>query len=137
MKKILLDTNVVLDLLAKREPFYMDAALLFSHADQKKIVLTINALTFAKLNYILGKLKSVAEAREILSRFRVLVNILPLNEKIIDLALADRKFKDFEDALQYYSALDQRLDIIITRDMKGFKPSRIAVMTPETFLKSN
>lgn len=137
MKKLLLDTNVVLDLLAKRDPFYKDAAMLFSLADQKKIMLTINALTFANLNYILGKLKSVAEAREILSRFRVLVNILPLNEKIIDLALADRKFKDFEDALQYYSALDQRLDIIITRDMKGFKPSRIAVMPPETFLKGN
>jgi len=136
MSKLLVDTNIVLDLLAKREPFYKSAAHIFSLADKNKLKLSISTLTFANTNYVLSRLKSASEAREILRRFRVLVSIVSLNDKIIDLALNDSNFGDFEDGLQYYSAIENNLDIIITRDLKDFKGSKLPVMTPDGYLTS-
>ena len=82
------------------------------------------------------RLKSATESREILRRFRVLVQVLSLDDKIIDLALNDSNFKDFEDGLQYYTAIENGQNIIITRDLKDFKESKIPVMTPEEYLIS-
>ena len=136
MSRLLIDTNVVLDLLAKREPFYKSSAQIFSLADKNKLKLSINSLTIANTNYVLSRLKTATEAREILRRFRVLVKIVSLNDKIIDLALNDNTFGDFEDGLQYYSAIENNMDIILTRDLKGFKSSKIPVMTPDEYLTS-
>jgi len=136
MSKILIDTNIVIDLLAKRDPFYKSAAQLFSLADKQKLELSISSLTFANTNYVLSRLKSTQEAREILRRFRVLIKVLQLNDKLIDLALNDNNFKDFEDGLQYYTAIENEQDVIITRDLKGFKESKIPVMTADEYLVS-
>ena len=136
MNKVLIDTNIVIDLLAKREPFYKRAARLFSLADKQKIELSISSLTFANTNYVLCRLKSTHEAREILRRFRVLIKVLQLNDKLIDLALNDNNFKDFEDGLQYYTAIENEQDIIITRDLKDFEKSKIPVMTADEYLVS-
>ena len=87
-------------------------------------------------NYVLSRLKSTQEAREILRRFRVLIKVLQLNDKLIDLALNDNNFKDFEDGLQYYTAIENEQDVIITRDLKGFKESKIPVMTADEYLVS-
>ena len=129
MKKIFIDTNIVLDLLGKREPFYEDAAKLFSLADRGKIKLYVSSLTIANSNYVLSKLKSAKDARVILIKFKILVVVLELNDKIIDLSLNDDSFKDFEDGLQYYTALENESDILITRNLKDFKSSKIPVMT--------
>ena len=136
MSKILIDTNIVIDLLAKRDPFYKSAAQLFSLADKQKLELSISSLTFANTNYVLSRLKSTQEAREILRRFRVLIKVLQLNDKLIDLALNDNNFKDFEDGLQYYTAIENEQDVIITRDLKDFKESKIPVMTADEYLVS-
>ena len=136
MSKLFIDTNIVLDLLSRRAPFYESAAQIFSFADNHKLKLSVSALTFANTNYILSKLKSTKEAREILRRFKILVKVLPLNDKVVDLALNDEAFKDFEDRLQYYTALEGNQDIIVTRDLKGFKNAKIAVMTAEEYLTS-
>jgi predicted nucleic acid-binding protein len=134
MKKILIDTNIVIDLLAKREDFYDEAAGLFSLSDKKEIKLTISSLTFANTNYVLSKQKSAKEAREILRKFKVLVEILNLDDKIIELALSDEAFFDFEDGLQYYSAIENGVDIILTRNKKDFKNSKIPVLTAKEYL---
>jgi predicted nucleic acid-binding protein len=136
MRKILIDTNIVIDLLAKREPFYNSAAQIFSLADKRKLELSISALTFANTNYVLSRLKSSQETREILRRFRILVKVLSLNDKIIDLALNDNNFRDFEDGLQYYSAVENDQDIIITRDLQDYKESKIPVMAADEYLIS-
>lgn len=136
MKKLFIDTNIVLDLLAKREPFYESSAKLFSLADRNEIQLTVSSLTFANTNYVLSKLKSASEAKEILRKFKLLVQIVSLSEKIVDLALNDSEFKDFEDGLQYYSALESNQDIIITRNQKDFKSSLLSIMSAEEFLSS-
>jgi predicted nucleic acid-binding protein len=137
MSRLLIDTNIVMDLLSKRENFYDEAADLFSRADKKELELTISSLTFANTNYILSKLKSAKEAREILRRFKVLVELLSLDDKITELALSDEDFLDFEDGLQYYSAIENNVDIIITRNKKDFKNSKIPVLTAREFLASN
>ena len=134
MKKILIDTNIVIDLLSKRKDFYDDAANLFFQADKKELNLTISSLTFANTNYILTKLKSAKEAREILRKFKVLVELLSLDDKITELALSDESFPDFEDGLQYYSAIENDVDIIITRNKKDFKNSKLPVLTAKEYL---
>lgn len=134
MSSLLIDTNIVIDLLSKREKFYEEAADLFSRADKKELELAISSLTFANTNYILTKLKSAKEAKEILRKFKVLVEILSLDDKITELALSDNNFPDFEDGLQYYSAIENQIDIIITRNKKDFKKSKIPVLTAKEFL---
>lgn len=134
MSRLLIDTNIVIDLLSKREKFYDEAADLFSRADKKELELAISSLTFANTNYILSKLKSAKEAREILRKFKVLVELLSLDDKITELALSDDNFPDFEDGLQYYSAIENQIDIIITRNKKDFKNSKIPVLTAKEFL---
>jgi len=135
MKRLLLDTNIVLDLLAHRMPFYTEAAKLFSLADRKKIKLSISALCLADVNYILSKQKPEMEVRKILRRFKVLVNVLPFDDKISDLAL-NSEFRDFEDAIQYFTALENDQDLIITRNQPDFRESKIPVMTAGEFIKS-
>jgi predicted nucleic acid-binding protein len=135
MKSLLIDTNIVIDLLAKRDPFYIDAALLFSMADKKLLKLGVSSLTFANTNYLLLKVKTHDEAKAILRKFKLLADVLPLDAKIVDLALNDTDFTDFEDALQYYTAIENNLDAIITRNLKDFKKSKIPVMTAEQYLK--
>jgi len=134
MSRLLIDTNIVIDLLSKRDKFYYEAADLFSRADKKELELTISSLTFANTNYILSKLKSAKGAREILRKFKVLVELLSLDDKITELALSDDTFPDFEDGLQYYSAIENQIDVIITRNKKDFKNSKIPVLTAKEFL---
>jgi len=135
MKKLFIDTNIVLDLLAKREPFFDDAAKIFSLADKKKVKLLVSSLTFANTNYVLSKLSNPISTRDVLSRFKVIVTVVDLNDKIIELSLNDNLFSDFEDGLQYYSALENEADFIITRNLKDFKGSKIPVITAKTFLE--
>ena len=73
MTNLFVDTNIVIDLLAKREPFYEAAAKLFSLADRGKVKLYVSSLTFANTNYILSKMNNSTLAREILTKFKVLV----------------------------------------------------------------
>jgi len=136
MKKIFIDTNIALDLLGHRAPFYEGAAKLFSLADRGKIKLYVSALTIANAHYVLSKLRSGKEARIILIKFKILLVVLELNDKIIELSLNDDAFKDFEDGLQYYTALENEADILITRNLKDFKSSKIPVMTASQYLKS-
>jgi predicted nucleic acid-binding protein len=133
MKKLLIDTNIIVDLLAKRENFYRDAQRLFTLADEKNVLLFISSLTFVNTHYILSKYLNADEARKLLIKFKVLVEVLPLEDKIVELALAS-DFNDFEDAIQYYTALDNKLDIIITRNKKDFKISEIPVFTANEYL---
>lgn len=136
MNRVLIDTNIVIDLLAKRKEFYDEAAELFSLSDKKELKLAISSLTFSNTNYVLSKQKSAKEAREILRKFKVLVEIINLDDKIIELALSDDKFSDFEDGLQYYSALENNVDLILTRNKKDFKNSKIPVLTAKEYLAS-
>jgi predicted nucleic acid-binding protein len=136
MKKLLIDTNIVIDLLSRREGFYEEAAALFSLGDRKVIKLSVSSLTIANTSYVLLKEKKSEETKSILRKLRLIVEILALDDKVIGLALNDNTFSDFEDGLQYFSAIENRQDIIITRNLKDFKNSKIPVMTARQFLES-
>lgn len=133
MKKLLIDTNIIVDLLAKRQNFYLEAQELFTLADEKKIKLYISSLTFANTHYLLSKELNSNEARKVLIKFKLLVEILSLDEKILELALSS-DFNDFEDAIQYYTALENKLEVIITRNKKDFKSSLLPVLTAKEYL---
>jgi predicted nucleic acid-binding protein len=77
-----------------------------------------------------------SKVREILRKLKVLVNVISLDSKVLDLAL-NSDFKDFEDAIQYYAAMESDIDIIITRNLKDFKKSDIPVMTGLQFIRMN
>ena len=134
MTRILIDTNIVIDLLSKRVEFYKEAAELFSLADKNQIILSVSSLTFANTNYILSKHKTAKEAREILRKFKVLVEVISLDDRIIELALSNDLFPDFEDGLHYYSAIEKSVDVIITRNKKDFKNSKIPILTAKEYL---
>jgi predicted nucleic acid-binding protein len=135
MKKLFVDTNIVIDLLSRRKPFYPESATLFSLADKKNIKISISSLTIANTSYILQKQIDSGKVKSILRKLRMIVKVLPLDDKIIGLALNDETFSDFEDGLQYFSALGSNQDIIITRNLKDFKNSKLPVMTAKQFLE--
>ena len=133
MEKLLIDTNIIIDLLAKRESFYQEAQELFTLADEKRLSFFISALTFANTYYILSRELKADEARKIMIKFKTLVQVIPLENKVLELALSS-DFSDFEDAIQYYTALDNKLEIIITRNKKDFKKSKLPVLTAREYL---
>ena len=134
MDKILVDTNIVIDLLAKREKFLLETQELFTLSDRKKIRLYVSSLTLANTYYVLSQSLKIKDTRKIIRKFKVLVEVLPMDDKIIDLSL-DSEFKDFEDAIQYYTALDNNLEFILTRNLKNFKMSKIPVFTAKDYIE--
>ena len=132
-RKVFVDTDIIYDLLAKRDPFYLPAARLFTLADEGKIQIYISALSLPNIHYLISKLTSAEEAKQILRKLKVIVHITALDEKIIDLAL-NSDFSDFEDAIQYYSALQNNIDVLLTRNLKDYKKAQISVLTAQDFI---
>jgi len=136
MKQLLIDTNIVIDLLSRRVPFYDEASTLFSLADRKLVELAVSSLTIANTSYVLLQQMTPDKAKSTLRKLRLIVNILPLDDKVVGLALNDETFSDFEDGLQYFTATEYDQDLIITRNLKDFKNSKIPVMTAKQFLET-
>ncbi len=134
MEKVFVDTDIVLDLLSYREPFYTHSAYLFSEADKGKTKIYVSSLSFSNLNYILSKQYSTDQARKKLLKFKTLVTVLAVTDKVVELALSS-DFKDFEDGLHYFTAIENNLNTLLTRNLKDYKTAEIAVMTAEQFLK--
>lgn len=134
MKKIFLDTNIVLDFLGERENFYEPAAKVLTLADQKIITVFTSPTCVSNAYYILAKYENSKSALEKIRKFKVLCNISVMNDEVVERAI-NSDFKDFEEGMQYYSAIAENCDIIITRNEKDFKSSMIPVMNAESFLQ--
>jgi len=132
-RKIFVDTDIIYDMLATREPHYQAAAKLFTLSDEGKIQIFISALTIANIYFLISKQLSSTQAKQIIRKFRLLVHVVSLNEKIIDLAL-NSDFSDFEDAIQYYCALESDIELLLTRNLKDYKKAQISVMTAQDFI---
>ncbi len=133
MSRIFLDTNVILDLLGDRIPFYDSIAKVATLADQKKITLIVSPLSFTTIDYVLNKFETSESVLNKLRKFKIICEVCEVDEKTIEKGL-NSSFKDFEDAVQYYSALQSNSSIIITRNSKDFKNSTIPIMTAEEYL---
>ena len=136
MKKLFVDTNIVIDLLSRREPFFEEAAELFTLADKKHVELSVSSLTIANTSYALLRQMDYNKATSILSKLRLILKVLPLDDKIIGLALNDETFSDFEDGLQFFTAIENEQELIITRNLKDFKNSKLPTMTAKQFIKT-
>lgn len=133
--KLFLDTNVVLDLLGERRPFYNSSAKIATLADKGKIQIIVSALSYATVYYVLSRFEDKEMVKEKIRKFKVIAETSDLTNKVIDKGLSS-KFSDFEDSLQYYCAIKMECDILITRNVKDFKESIIPVLTPDEYLSS-
>jgi len=134
MTRLFLDTNIVVDLLEGREPFCYDAAQLFTMAHNKKVQLLVSPMTFSTASFLLRK-HGPEGVRKLLSNLRQLVSVTISDEQTVDDSIASQ-FKDFEDAMQYYTALNAKSEIIITRNGKDFTASKLPIMTASEYLTS-
>ena len=131
MKKVFLDTNIVADLFLKREPFCENSLKLFALGFHKRITLYVSSLSYATLAYLCRKMKK--EERILLfEKLRNLTETTAVDKQIVDKALVS-DFDDLEDAMQYYSAVSAKVDIVLTRNKKDFVEANLPVMTPDEF----
>ena len=133
--RLFLDTNIMLDLLGEREPFYEPIAKLATLVDRGELGFAVSALSYATVNYFLAKFESRETAVEKLRKFKVLSSIISVDEVIIEKGL-NSAFKDFEDALQYFCALTGNCHVLLTRNAKDFKTSELPIMTANEYLVS-
>ena len=130
MKHIFLDTNVVIDFLADRRPFSIDAAQLFDLAVEGKIKIYISAVSYNNIYYILHQSLTSNATIKLLDELASMTEIADVTNEVIRNSLKT-DFKDYEDAIQYYCALNvPEIEFIVTRNTKDFKKSTIAVLTP-------
>jgi len=135
MTKLFIDTNVMIDIIDQRQPYYDDAAKIITLAEKQTIKLVASSLSFVNTFYVLSKTNEKANLIDVLTNFRIVCEVSNIDEINIDKSLHSG-FNDFEDAVQYYSALHHDCDIFITRNKKDFKKAEISIMTPAEFLTS-
>lgn len=133
--RIFVDTNVMLDLLGERIPYYDSIARIASLADRGAVSLVVSALSYATVYYLLSKYESSETTKEKLRRFKVISEVSSLDEITIEKGL-NSDFSDFEDSLQYYCALKSNCSIILSRNQKDFSSSEIPVLSADEYLMS-
>ena len=134
--KVFIDTNVILDVLLEREPFFSSSKEIWSLVERRKITgfISINSLT--DIFYIARKHINSDGAHELVNKLLYVFDFVPLSKSTVKQALS-LEIKDLEDALQVISARKALTDFLITRDIKGFMSvTDIKIITPEEFLKS-
>ena len=132
--KVLLDTNILIDVVANRKPWVEDALVLFELANQKKITLVAADYSLINIAYITRKLFQQDELYALLADLREYVDVVEMGEHVIDGAIR-LQWKDMEDCTQYLAAKREKVDFIITRNEKDFILSQIPVLSPSKFLE--
>lgn len=134
MKNLFLDTNVLMDILANRIPFYESSSKVYKLGLNKKCNLFTSSNTINTLHYLLKKFIGEQDIRKALDEITDIVSVIPVNLDMIKKSLKSNH-KDFEDAIQIYSAQSIKgMDCIVTRDLKNYKNAEIQVYTPDQFL---
>ncbi len=131
--KVLIDTNIILDLALIRIPFYKEADEIFDLIEQNKFQGYVSANTLTDIYYILRKQKGKNWSKEFLKRLTNLCKINPITEQVITTAL-NNSYKDFEDDIQYHSAILNNLDGIVTRNIKDFPSLSLTIFTPSQLI---
>jgi len=133
--KVFVDANVIIDLLAERNKWLLPAVEILELASNNEIVLKCSIISLPTVNYIMERQEKIIHNIVIEKMERFVSICEPIYaDKQIAIKAFKSSFKDFEDAMQYYSALSEGCDVIITRNKKDFTESTIPVMEPQEFL---
>lgn len=132
---IFLDTNIAVDFLLKREPFYIDARNVIALCLNRGYTLFISSVSFANISYLARKGCEGMSVIELLVNLRSMLSVSTCDQRTVDKSLAIDS-KDIEDAMQYFSADSAHCDYIITRNAKDFPQFGIPVVSPEAFLSN-
>ena len=135
MDKVLIDTDVILDFFFDRKPFEKYATEILNLCEEHKLSGFITPVIISNVYYLLRK---TAKHDIIVEKIKQLLNIIEIIkiDKNAVLNALNSEFKDFEDALQNFSAIENgEIKIILTRNVRDFKKSELAILTPETYLK--
>lgn len=132
--KVLIDTNIILDVLCKRPEFYEDSARIFKFCEVKKITGVISALSIPNIMYILRKELDADKTKEVLDNLMLIFSVADLKANDLKKA-ADMKFKDFEDAIQSACASRIKANYIVTRNIKVFSESKVTAIKPTELLE--
>ncbi|MGN6439830.1 MAG: type II toxin-antitoxin system VapC family toxin [Agriterribacter sp.] len=136
MDKILIDTDVILDFFFDREPFSEDASTILSLCETGELKGFVTPVMISNLYYLLRKTASHEKVIKNLKKLLGIIDIVAIDKTIVADAL-DSDFKDLEDAIQNFSAQNQKdIKIIVTRNIKDYRTSRLSILTPDTFLKT-
>lgn len=133
MKKIFLDTNVLLDFLLDREPFSDDVAEIIERAISNSFKLCVSSITITDTHYIITRSEGLKSANKKIRKILDLVTVENVGETTIHKS-ANSKFKDFEDGVQNFCAIEANHKIIVTRNVQDFKESKLSILTPKEFL---
>ncbi|QPH41203.1 type II toxin-antitoxin system VapC family toxin [Pedobacter endophyticus] len=134
MKNLFLDTNIIIDVIDYRMPFYTKSAKIFDYGAKGFVNLFMSSLSFATIYYVAKKTISHQECIKVMKDLSSLITTVDVTGEVINLSI-NSSFNDFEDALQYYSALAQgNITAIVTRNSQDFKQSDIPIMNPEQAL---
>ena len=131
---VFLDTNVVIDFMGERDGFFDDASAIFSMIVDGSIHASVSSLTIINCAYILKKAFGSDVMLEKLDQLCQILDIMPIAKEQVQNAISMKPY-DYEDAVQYLSALPYHPDMVITRDKKGFNDLDILVMTPAEFIQ--
>lgn len=131
MKKIFLDTNIIVDLIADRKPYSKYSIEIFKKAEEKKIKLFTSSHTIATTHYLLKKYLEEKNLRDVLYNLLDYLTVIAVNTDVLKKGLLS-KHKDFEDSIQIFCASSvEKIDCIVTRNIKDFRDSEILVLTPD------
>lgn len=133
MKKVFLDTNVVIDFYHRRQPFFAESQAIIQMAFDKQITMLVSATTIINAFYLLRKYYDADTLYDKMRSLFLLANVSDVTSEILAGALAEQ-WKDFEDCVQYLSATNIEADVIVTRNVKDYVSTSIPVLTPTEFL---
>lgn len=131
---VLVDTNILLDVLAQREPYYWDSAQIWTLAERGEITAFVSAISFNNVYYILRNANNKTAAETALKALRDVFESVAPDIKIINQAI-DSECDDFEDAIQFHSAVRVSAHFLITRNPDDFPASSVTIITPDEFLR--
>lgn len=132
--KILFDTNVILDVMLLRKPFYKAATLLLAEVEEKNIEGYICSTTATTIYYLVSKVKGSSEAKQLLKGLLQIFNVSQVDKTTLETAI-NSNFSDYEDSVLHESAVRAGVNGIVTRNRKDFINSTITIFDPEELLK--
>jgi predicted nucleic acid-binding protein len=135
IERLFIDSDIILDVLTKRDNFVQAAAELFELGHSNKIELFTTSVVLANVFYILRTTSGIETAKMSLQKLRLIIRVLATNENTVDSSLSSQ-FNDFEDGLQYFTAKENNISILITRNSKHYKVDDMIITTAEEYIKS-